>query len=368
MQQMIFEPAPPPLMEGSPPGRKIIVSTNITETSLTMDGIVYVIDLGFAKQKVYNPRICVESLLVSPISQASAHQRSGRAGIDDLVHFDFMNPPAPETLMRALEVLNYLGALDDDGKLTKLGEIMSEFPLDPQITKMLVVSPKFNCSNEILSISAMLSNSCSFLSTFIKQMVSSRLYASADLLWASSGAQKAADEAKAWFGHIDGDHLTLLNNHSSVILLCGEGVSDEDPSWCYENFINHRALKSADNARQQLARIMVAHLQHSGHYLTVKDKVVWLRPSNCLHHMLEWVIYNEFVLTTKNFIRTVTDVCGEWLVDIAPHYFDLASFPQSETRHVLQRLSKKEEKDREESKNKSKAVSPCFCSLAYVVT
>ncbi|KAL7200277.1 hypothetical protein ACSBR1_032241 [Camellia fascicularis] len=280
MQQMIFEPAPPPLMEGSPPGRKIIVSTNITETSLTMDGIVYVIDLGFAKQKVYNPRICVESLLVSPISQASAHQRSGRAGIDDLVHFDFMNPPAPETLMRALEVLNYLGALDDDGKLTKLGEIMSEFPLDPQITKMLVVSPKFNCSNEILSISAMLSNSCSFLSTFIKQMVSSRLYASADLLWASSGAQKAADEAKAWFGHIDGDHLTLLNvfhaykknseylllfffisfcfkNHSSVILLCGEGVSDEDPSWCYENFINHRALKSADNARQQLARIMV---------------------------------------------------------------------------------------------------------------
>lgn len=77
--------------------------------------------------------------------------------MDDLVHFDFMNSPAPETLMCALEVLNYLGALDDDGKLTKLGEIMSEFPLDPQITKMLVVSPKFNCSNEILSISAMLS-------------------------------------------------------------------------------------------------------------------------------------------------------------------------------------------------------------------
>ncbi|XP_044491451.1 probable pre-mRNA-splicing factor ATP-dependent RNA helicase DEAH2 isoform X2 [Mangifera indica] len=229
MQQKIFEPAPPPLKEGGPPGRKIVVSTNIAETSLTIDGIVYVIDPGFAKQKVYNPRVRVESLLVSPISKASAHQRTGRAGrtqpgkcfrlyteksfsndlqpqtypeilrsnlantvltlkklgIDDLVHFDFMDPPAPETLMRALEVLNYLAALDDDGNLTELGEKMSEFPLDPQMSKMLVESPKYNCSNEILSISAMLSVAVSQYS-LMKQMVSSRLYASADLPWASS--------------------------------------------------------------------------------------------------------------------------------------------------------------------------------------
>jgi HrpA-like RNA helicase len=122
---------------GGPPGRKVVVSTNIAETSLTIDGIVYVVDPGFAKQKVYNPRIRVESLLVSPISRASAQQRAGRAGrtqpgkafrlytenaykkellpqtypeilrsnlgsvvlqlkklgIDDLVHFDFMDPP-----------------------------------------------------------------------------------------------------------------------------------------------------------------------------------------------------------------------------------------------------------------------------------
>nr|XP_043635651.1 probable pre-mRNA-splicing factor ATP-dependent RNA helicase DEAH2 isoform X2 [Erigeron canadensis] len=228
MQQKIFEPAPPPVTEGGPAGRKIVISTNIAETSLTIDGIVYVIDPGFAKQKVYNPRVRVESLLVSPISKASAHQRSGRAGrtqpgkcfrlytersfnndlqpqtypeilrsnlantvltlkklgIDDLVHFDFMDPPAPETLMRALEVLNYLGALDDEGNLTKLGEIMSEFPLDPQMGKMLVVSPEFNCSNEILSISAMLS-----VFSLMKQMVWS-LFASMNLLtdlpWASS--------------------------------------------------------------------------------------------------------------------------------------------------------------------------------------
>ena len=145
-QQKIFSAAPGPAVPGRKPGRKVVVSTNIAETSLTIDGIVYVIDPGFSKQKVYNPRIRVESLLVSPISRASANQRAGRAGrtrpgkcfrlyteksfhkelqeqtypeilrsalstvvltlkklgIDDLVHFDFMDPPAPETMMRCV--------------------------------------------------------------------------------------------------------------------------------------------------------------------------------------------------------------------------------------------------------------------------
>ena len=79
-QQRIFDPAPQPQTPDGPPGRKVVVSTNIAETSLTIDGIVYVVDPGFSKQKVYNPRIRVESLLVSPISKASAQQRAGRAG------------------------------------------------------------------------------------------------------------------------------------------------------------------------------------------------------------------------------------------------------------------------------------------------
>uniref|UniRef100_A0A8C5AN30 ATP-dependent RNA helicase DHX15 n=1 Tax=Gadus morhua TaxID=8049 RepID=A0A8C5AN30_GADMO len=198
-QQRIFEP-PPPRKPGGGIGRKVVVSTNIAETSLTIDGVVFVIDPGFAKQKVYNPRIRVESLLVTAISKASAQQRAGRAGrtrpgkcfrlytekayktemqdntypeilrsnlgsvvlqlkklgIDDLVHFDFMDPPAPETLMRALELLNYLAALNDDGDLTELGSMMAEFPLDPQLAKLVIASCEFNCSNEILSITAML--------------------------------------------------------------------------------------------------------------------------------------------------------------------------------------------------------------------
>jgi len=391
-QQRIFQPAPGPRKPGGPPGRKCVVSTNIAETSLTIDGVVYVIDPGFSKQKVYNPRIRVESLLVSPISQASAKQRAGRAGrtqpgktfrlytlkafkselqeqtypeilrsnlgaqvlqlkklgIEDLVHFDFMDPPAPETLMRALELLNYLGALDDDGNLTELGAVMSEFPLDPQLSKTLVSSHKYKCSQEILTVTAMLSVQQCFMRPKDKQ--------------------KEADEAKARFTHEDGDHLTLLNAYHAY------KNNNDDTSWCYENFINHRALKQADNVREQLSRIMrrfdlplistnfndaeyytnirkavtsgffmqVAHLERTGHYLTVKDnQVVDLHPSTALDHKPEWVCYNEFVLTTKNFIRTVTDIKGEWLVEMAPHYYELSNFPDCEARRVLERLYRK---------------------------
>jgi pre-mRNA-splicing factor ATP-dependent RNA helicase DHX15/PRP43 len=80
-----------------------------------------------------------------------------KLGINDLVHFDFMDPPAPETMMRALELLNYLGALDDEGNMTHVGEMMAEFPLDPQLSKMLIASADLGCSHEVLSITAMLS-------------------------------------------------------------------------------------------------------------------------------------------------------------------------------------------------------------------
>jgi HrpA-like RNA helicase len=93
--------------------------------------------------------------------------------------------------MRALEMLNYLGALDDDGNLTQVGSMMAEFPLDPQMSKMLIASPQFNCSNEILSITAMLS----VPNCFVRPRE----------------AQKAADNAKAQFTHTDGDHLSLWN-------------------------------------------------------------------------------------------------------------------------------------------------------------
>ena len=108
-------------------------------------------------------------------------------GIEDLVHFDFMDPPAPETLMRALELLNYLGALDDEGTMTALGHKMSELPLEPQLAAMLLNSFDNSCSNEMLSIVALLSVPNIFMRP--------------------KEAAKAADEAKAQFSHVDGTYF-----------------------------------------------------------------------------------------------------------------------------------------------------------------
>lgn len=374
MQQRIFDPAPPPRRPGGRPGRKVIVSTNIAETSLTIDGIVYVVDPGFSKQKIYNPRIRVESLLVSPISKASAQQRAGRAGrtrpgkcfrlytegafkkeliestypeilrsnlsstvlelkklgVDDLVHFDLMDPPAPETLMRALEELNYLACLDDDGNLTQLGRLASDFPLDPALAVMLISSPEFYCSNEILSITALLS----VPQVFVRP----------------PAQRKRADEMKNLFAHPDGDHLTMLNVYHAY----RSNEAQANPKqWCHDHFLSQRALQSADNVRSQLLRIMerqdlemistsfedkkyyenirralcagffmqVAKKDTGGksQYLTIKDNQnVLLHPSTVLAHEAEWVLYNEFVLTSKNYIRTVTAVKPEWLLVCSP--------------------------------------------------
>ncbi|KAJ3275598.1 hypothetical protein HDV01_007601 [Terramyces sp. JEL0728] len=258
-------------------GRKVVVSTNIAETSLTIDGIVYVVDPGFSKQKVYNPRMRVESLLVSPISKASAQQRSGRAGrtrpgkcfrlytekvyleeleeqtypeilksniasvvlqlkkigVENLIKFDFMDPPAPETMMRALEMLFYFGAFDGQGNLTEYGSLMADFPLDPQFSHALMVSPKFSCSEEMLSIVAVLN----VPPVFVRP----------------KNNQRKADQAKSRFEHEHGDHLTLLNVYNSYI------ENDSNPKWCFENFLNARNLKQAANIRTQLKRYLARH-------------------------------------------------------------------------------------------------------------
>lgn len=394
-QQKIFEKAP----EGfnGRPGRKVIVSTNIAETSLTIDGVVYVVDPGFSKQKVYNPRIRVESLLVTPVSKASAQQRAGRAGrtrpgkcfrlyteeafqkelipqsypeilrsnlsstvlelkklgIDDLVHFDFMDPPAPETMMRALEELYYLKCLDADGNLTELGRLVSLYPLDPMLAVMLVKSCDLNCGPEMLTIVSMLS----VPNVFVRP----------------GKDKKRADEIKSIFTHSDGDHLTLLNVYHGF--KSDEAYEYGVKKWCFDHYLNYRSIQAADNIRNQLERMMERHnlnlnsndydspiyfenikralaqgffmqaakkKSNSKGFLTVKDnQQVLIHPSSVLSKDIEWVIYNEFVLTTQNYIRTVTGIKPEWLFEYAPAYFTLDQFMPGDVKMSLERIKER---------------------------
>ncbi|CAL5218454.1 g135 [Coccomyxa viridis] len=256
IQTRIFDPAPP----GT---RKVVIATNIAETSLTIDGIYYVVDPGFAKQKVYNPKTGIDSLVVAPISQASAKQRAGRAGrtgpgkcyrlytkaafesemlelsvpeiqrtnlgmtvlmlkamgTNDLLAFDFMDPPPPATLVSALEQLYNLGALDEEGMLTRLGRKMAEFPLDPSVSKMLIASVDLGCSSEILTITGMLS--------------------AQNIFYRPRDKQAQADQKKAKFFQPEGDHMTLLAVYE------GWKNSNFSKPWANDNFIEGRSLKRA---------------------------------------------------------------------------------------------------------------------------
>ncbi|KAH7280386.1 hypothetical protein KP509_37G064800 [Ceratopteris richardii] len=364
LQAKIFEETP----EGA---RKVVLATNIAETSLTIDGIKYVIDPGFCKQKSYNPRTGMESLIVTPISKAAAQQRAGRAGrtspgkcfrlytawshqhemedntvpeiqrtnlgnvvlmlkslgIVDLVHFDFLDPPPAETLIRALEQLYALGALNDHGELTKLGRRMAEFPLDPMLSKMIVASDKFKCSEEIVTIAAMLSVGNS-------------------IFYRPKDKQVHADNARMNFhtGNV-GDQIALLKVYDTW------KETNYSTQWCYENYIQVRSMKRARDIRDQLEGLLdrveiepssspndieaikkaitsgyfyhTAKLQKNGSYRTVKNpQTVHIHPSSGLAEVLpRWVVYFELVITTKEYMRQVIEIKPDWLIEIAPHYY-----------------------------------------------
>ncbi|OIR59198.1 MAG: pre-mRNA-splicing factor ATP-dependent RNA helicase [Amphiamblys sp. WSBS2006] len=384
--------------------RKVIVATNIAETSLTIEGVVYVVDTGFSKQKVYNPRTRIESIVVSPISQASAQQRAGRAGrtrpgkayrlytaesfaaemeeqtppeilrsslctvvlllkmigIDDLVRFDFMSPPAPETMMRALEQLNYLGALDDDGNLTELGRRMAEFPLDPQLSKAILSSDAYKCTDSVVTIASFLA-------------VPSVFHRPAD-------RKSAAEKAHRAFASKDGDHFTFLAIHREY--LENRSVGDE---WCRRNFLSRRVLENMLDVKRQIGSIcrkqkmvftsqpldgssvpkikkallrgffmQVARVQKRDVYSTVKDEQrVVMHPSSGVKRESRWIVYNELVYNMKDiFIRTATEISPEWLLGVSPGYYNLSEFQESLAKRELVGIE-----NRKRVKNKAEKLS-----------
>ncbi|KAF7326697.1 Pre-mRNA-splicing factor ATP-dependent RNA helicase-like protein cdc28 [Mycena venus] len=367
LQARIFEPTP----EGA---RKVILATNIAETSITIDGVVFVIDPGFVKQNSYNPRTGMSSLVIIPCSRASVDQRAGRAGrvgpgkafrlytkwafeneleattvpeiqrtnmastaltlkclgIDDIISFDFMDPSPAETMIRALELLYALGALNHYGKLTKLGRRMAEFPMDPELSKAIISSEKYSCTEEVLTIVSMLSESGS-------------------LFYRPKDKKLHADQARKNFFHLAGDHFTLLNLWNQW------SESNFSQQFCYEQFVQFRSLNRARDVRDQLIRLCervgltigpnpnpgdiipvqkaiaagyfynTATLQRDGEYRTMKTgHGVYIHPSSSLSQHLppvKTVLYYELVVTSKSYMRQVMEIKPAWLLEVAPHYF-----------------------------------------------
>lgn len=367
LQAKIFEPTP----AGA---RKVVLATNIAETSLTIDGIVYVVDPGFQKLNQYNARTNLESLVVEPCSRASAGQRAGRAGrvgpgkcfrlytkqaymneldentvpeiqrtnlngvilmlkslgINDLLDFDFMDPPQTDTIVRAVEQLYALGALNNAGELTKVGRQMAEFPTDPMLAKAIIAADKHGCVSEVLSVIAMLGEASA-------------------LFYRPKDKKIHADSARARFTNKDGgDMLSLLNVWTEWV------DSDYSYVWAKENFLQQRSLTRARDVRDQLARLCdrvevdptssvgtqdivpiqkaitagffpnAARLQKGGDsYRTVKNgQTVYLHPSSVLMEINpRWVIYSDLVLTSKEYMRSNMPLKPEWLTEVAPHFY-----------------------------------------------
>jgi ATP-dependent RNA helicase DDX35 len=372
-QMYVFEPA-------ASNTRKIILATNIAEASVTIDGIVYVIDTGFVKLRAYNPTTNIETLTPTPISKASATQRAGRGGrtkpgkcyrlykqssfqslpettvpeiqrsnlaplvlqlkalgIDNIVRFDFLTPPPAELMIRAFEILFALGAVDDYAKLTSpLGTRMAELSLPPMMAKSLLSAPSYNCLPEILSIAAMTSLQGS-------------------VWFHHEGAQKAMELSRRKFAAEEGDHLTLLNVYQVYVT-----QGKKSAQWCHANHLNAKSMARAVSIRSQLVRYLqrfgvvvpdatlppplstgdkgtqirkcitsgffanAAKMQPDGSFKSVSGGLtLYAHPSSLMfNRKAEFVIFDEVVETgEKIYMRDVTKIEKGWLVELGEGYY-----------------------------------------------
>ncbi|CAI8614223.1 unnamed protein product [Vicia faba] len=363
--------------------RKVILATNIAETSITIPGIKYVIDPGLVKARSYDPGKGMESLIVVPTSKSQALQRSGRAGregpgkcfrlypenefekledstmpeikrcnlanvilqlkalgVDDILGFDFIEKPSRTAIVKSLEQLFLLGALTDDCQLSDpVGRQMARLPLDPIYSKALILASEYNCLEEMLITVAMLS-------------VESIFYTPRDKYEEVRMATKC-------FASPEGDHITLINVYRAAIDLLEKRTMGTNKAksekvlrkWCKENFINSRSLRHARDIHRQIKghaqqmglklascgddmlqfrRCLVASFflnaavkQPDGTYRALASgEVVQIHPSSVLFRKKpECIIFNELIQTTNKYVRNLTRVDHLWLTELAPQFY-----------------------------------------------
>ena len=251
-------------------------------------------------------------------------------GINDLLNFDFMDPPPVQSMITAMEFLFQLGALDNEGLLTRLGRKMAEFPLDPALAKMLIFSVDLGCSDEILTIVGMIS--------------------AGNVFYRPKEKQQLADQRKSKFHQPEGDHLTLLTVYNAW------KSANFSNAWCFENFVQARSLRRAQDIRKQMLGIMDRYQQkvvscgknfvkvrmaicggffrhaakkdpQEGYKTLTEGTPVQIHPSSALFQKQpEWVIYHELVLTSKEYMREVVTIEPKWLTEVAPNFYKVVCF------------------------------------------
>lgn len=382
-QMAAFAPAQPP------GARKVVLATNIAETSVTLPGVRYVIDTGLAKQRSFNPKTGVDTLAVTPISAAAARQRAGRAGreapgvcyrlytedsfcdllpatvpemlranlggvvlqlkalgVADVLHFPLLDPPPRAALVRSLELLYALGALDDTGQLTPRGQALAQLPLEPQAGAALLAAVEAGpgCVEAVIAVLSMLSCDAAVFTPTPKDK------------------ERDAATARAQFMAPEGDHEALrrvFDGYSAT-------PASQRAQWCRDHFVNARALARASDVADQLRRavpaasaaqpsdagarreddptvplrraltsgffLQTAALQPNGSYRTlVGGQQVGIHPSSVLAQAQarkgaggvkhKCVLFTELVRTTKLYMRDVTAMDAAWLPEVAPRIF-----------------------------------------------
>eukprot|EP01080_Neovahlkampfia_damariscottae_P004211 gene4211-7548_t len=374
------------VFEKTPIGcRKIVLATNIAETSITISGIKFVIDCGFVKLRDYNPMNGLESLKITQTAKANSWQRSGRAGreqsgkcfrlytedfyenemieypipeiqrcnlsevvlqmksigIDDILEFDFIDKPSKKSLIKSFELLVSLNALElNTFKLTKFGKKLAEFPLPPMFSSVLLKSSEFKCTEEILTIISMLSVESIFFSPQNKR--------------------EESDKSKMKFSSIYGDLISLLKVYDEYKKVKG------DSNWCWNNFINSKSMKKVMLIRKQLKDLLIKlnvpiesskgnnddmlnirKALASGFFLNSATRIGKKRVYKTLFHHLEvrihpssiipdplpkTIIFTSIVETSKLYIRDICSIETEWLAEISPNLFRNENIEISENK------------------------------------
>ncbi len=361
-QQRIFQ---------SHPGRRVVLATNVAETSLTVPGIRYVIDSGTARISRYSYRAKVQRLPIEAVSQASANQRKGRCGrvepgicvrlyseedfnarpaftdpeilrtnlaavILQMLHlrlgaidaFPFIEPPDGKAITDGFNLLQELSAVTRDNQLTPMGRQLARLPLDPRLGRMLLEAAQQGSLQEVLIVASALSVQ--------------------DPRERPPERQQAADQAHAQWKDADSDFAALVNLWRGFEEQRLALTASPLRNWCRKNFLNYLRLREWRDAHRQLGLIcrelqltvnkdpadhpklhkavlsgllsQIGQKTEEGDYLGARQRRFWIHPSSGIGRKRpQWLMAAELMETTKLYARMVAKIEPDWIEPLARH-------------------------------------------------